>query len=739
MVTEKERESTDRCFFLMIGAGVLLASPIIILSFLVGTILYGAWEDREVGEFSVINVTKVLCVFILCGATVALITKATDYWFHGQILNILEFLYQKQFSEESYVTILQNYVLIVMALSLVFSAYLYFREKETRIYKYLVGFFKISSGLHLWISKFTLMFFNKESRDKLRAKLVSLGVGIYIGTLLFAFILGGFVKTTFGFESYKSSIFKVSASSSGELFFEALYLFLIICTGFFIKRFLFSSSNSGFYSLANSNSDALIKVGKVAKKKELILKWRDLNHHIQIVGQPGSGKSVMLRSFYSSLILKNKGVMMIDLKADLDVMQEILGCAYSAQRLEDVEIIDLSNPKISCGYNPLLKGNATEIKDKIVGALEWSEPYYKKVAESTLLTLLRAFVLLRNKGTHSNLEDLYQCLDDTSAIDYVGKKVGFHDKELKLELNSLRKRLRDKEFVKSISGLKTDIELMLKSEFGEILIKRNPIDFTHSILNNKIVYCLLDAQTYGESSKRLARMLVSELKSSSGEIVTKIERTSRPEFTVIIDEFSDIVSNDDLGRSFVSLLNKCRGSGIGITIAHQSLGDFQDESLKRQILDSTETIFSFVQKDPESAEILSSLAGTTQVWDKTYQTETGFFGSTDTGRGSKKMVHEYIYHPNDFKNLDVGSFIYIAKKPSRHALGFAYNLTVPKVGIDKDILYFINVTKMQQVLHLEVLKFLNSARKLNSRGIETGVLENGTALTTDELPEDFQI
>ena len=38
-------------------------------------------------------------------------------------------------------------------------------------------------------------------------------------------------------------------------------------------------------------------------------------------------------------------MLMIDLKADLDVQSEILGLAESADRLKDVQIIDLSNPE----------------------------------------------------------------------------------------------------------------------------------------------------------------------------------------------------------------------------------------------------------------------------------------------------------------------------------------------------------------------------------------------------------
>lgn len=76
---------------------------------------------------------------------------------------------------------------------------------------------------------------------------------------------------------------------------------------------------------------------------------------------------------------------------------------------------------------------------------------------------------------------------------------------------------------------------------------------------------------------------------------------------------------------FLSLLNRCRGSGIGVIIAHQSLGDFKDERTRTQVWDSTETTFSFVQKDPESCETLAKIIGTQEAISVTEQIDQFHF------------------------------------------------------------------------------------------------------------------
>jgi hypothetical protein len=163
-------------------------------------------------------------------------------------------------------------------------------------------------------------------------------------------------------------------------------------------------------------------------------------------------------------------------------------------------------------------------------------------------------------------------------------------------------------------------------------------------------------------------MLLGDLRAASGAIVTNIQKDNRPEFTVIVDEFSDIVSTEEMAKTFVGFLNRCRGSGIGVVIAHQSLGDFKEEHTMKQIIDSTETLFSFVQKNPKTCEVLAAIPGTQEEWKDTEQTSENILFKSKTGMGTRRLTHEYIYHPNVFKNLNTGEAVYIAKKPSRHGV-----------------------------------------------------------------------
>lgn len=416
---------------------------------------------------------------------------------------------------------------------------------------------------------------------------------------------------------------------------------------------------------------------------KLNLSWKDINHHIHVLGQPGSGKSVLLRNFYAHQIMSGEGLLMIDLKADLDVKAEIKGLALKAKREKDLVIIDLSNPEKSASYNPLLRGNASELKDKIMSALDWSEVFYKKLSEKFLLNILNGLVVARDQlQLTPTLEDLSECLTSPDSLIALADKIKSVDPIISMDLMELVKKLKEKTIDMGLTGIQTDIEVMLKSNFGSILLSSNAMDMLDAIQSKKIVLINLDGQTYRETAVRLGRMIISDLRSASGAIVSSVSQEERPTFTVIVDEFADIITSDSMCDEFVSLLSRCRGSGIGVIMAHQSLGDFKDERSRTRVLDSTETTISFLQKDPKSCEILAGIVGTKETTAVTEQTSKFLFFDVKTGKGTERVTQEFIFHPNHFKNLNIGEAIYMAKRPSRAVLLKVKSLEVPKCKRD---------------------------------------------------------
>jgi hypothetical protein len=122
-------------------------------------------------------------------------------------------------------------------------------------------------------------------------------------------------------------------------------------------------------------------------------------------------------------------------------------------------------------------------------------------------------------------------------------------------------------------------------------------------------------------------------------------------------------------EEFVGFLDRARSSRIGVVVAHQEISDLDRISPQfcARLMGNTATLFSFLQKRPESAELISGIAGTRTAWKETKQTERFFGLQIDTGKRSKREVEEFNIHPNVIKSLGVGRCVVVRKYPKSRA------------------------------------------------------------------------
>lgn len=102
---------------------------------------------------------------------------------------------------------------------------------------------------------------------------------------------------------------------------------------------------------------------------------------------------------------------------------------------------------------------------------------------------------------------------------------------------------------------------------------------------------------------------------------------------------------------------------MSVVVAHQEICDLQRISpeFAGRLMGNTSTLYAFLQKRPESAEIISGMAGTRTVWKATVQSEKLFGIDIPTGNKSLREVEEFVIHPNLIKSLNVGKCVCIKK------------------------------------------------------------------------------
>lgn len=404
--------------------------------------------------------------------------------------------------------------------------------------------------------------------------------------------------------------------------------------------------------------------GSLWRKEELT--EGQLNHHVHIVGASGYGKTVLLSHIIKQRIHQSKGLLFIDLKSDMETLLKFSQYVAEANRIDDLMIFSLSEKQMSLPYNLIEDGTATQLRDRIINSLVWSEEFYKNQSSSFLLKLLILLCWLRDqKQEIFHIGTVLDCATNPNKIIEIGNKIPMEEIKLKGYAQNLKDFLEAKDNYNSLQGLRTQLESIVLSDFGDLLTSQGAgINLFEAYTQSKIIFLFLDSRRYGETAKSVGRFILQDLKSVSARVDAEVPKENRRPFSVLIDEFADLAQED-----FIGFLDRARSSRMSVVVAHQEICDLQriSSEFAGRLIGNTSTLYSFLQKRPESAEIISGMAGTRTVWKHTKQTERFGFFNVDSGNGSKREVEEFCIHPNTIKSLRVGKCVCIKKYPESRA------------------------------------------------------------------------
>jgi len=385
--------------------------------------------------------------------------------------------------------------------------------------------------------------------------------------------------------------------------------------------------------------------------------------HTEVVGSTGTGKTEsVLLPILTQDIVHGKGAIVIDGKGDRELFEKIRYIVNTKGRQADFFSFSLAHPDKSNTYNPLLHGNATELKDKIVGSMTWTEDFYRRMAEEASLALLNVLSARKDAKGHAKpvrFSELHTYLTDYDALSHLANQT--QDPVRKEDLGNMVRRFKDNP--KFLSGLMADLYLTARSEFSKLVDVEGPdIDLREAYEKNQIVYFQLNLQGYGDTAKRMGRIILQDIRTVSSYIQAHTPEGKRHFFPVFVDDASSF-----LDLNFIDFLNKARAAGFAITLLHQSLGDLiirRDFSFQQQVIENTNIKIILRQDDPQSVEKLTKIGGTRTTTISTYQTEEKLLGKDFTGVGSIREGQAFRIDPDLIRALKRGEAVLIWKSPS---------------------------------------------------------------------------
>lgn len=376
--------------------------------------------------------------------------------------------------------------------------------------------------------------------------------------------------------------------------------------------------------------------------------------HIFICGTTGSGKTVALSNYMRNCMKKDFPMLIIDGKGDtgkgsiLDILTQL-----NKHYRKKIYCINLTNPSLSDTYNPFYNTSPTVAKDMLVNMTDWSEEHYKVNAERYLQRL----ILLMNKAeiplSFQSIVKFMELVNFTLLSTQLVKEKQI-SKERHLENLEIAKT-SGKVAENSIARFSTIAE----SELGEIFSDTG-IDIATALKEKAIIIFILNPLIYPELSPAFGRLVLIDSKKAISQRFNSRNRTF-----FLFDEINVYAS-----KTLIDLVNKSRSANVTCVLATQSLSDLasaEDEDFTQQIIENCNNYLVLRQNSAVNSENWANILGTRQTMEVTYQLQQKGLDTTQTDFGSARRVREYLYHPDEIKQLQTGNGIFLSRDEYFHS------------------------------------------------------------------------
>lgn len=313
--------------------------------------------------------------------------------------------------------------------------------------------------------------------------------------------------------------------------------------------------------------------------------------HTHVLGVTGVGKSTLLVNMILEDISKGLGCAMFDPHGD--IIDDIL-LRIPKNRVDDVILIDPSDADFPIGFN-LLEANTDAEKivlsSDLVSAFKrhataWGDNMTAVLqnAVNTVLESSRGGTLIELKRflIEEKFRNEYLISVDDPSLHYYWKN----------EYPMVRK---------GIAPLLTRIDTFLRPKLVRyMLAQKKGVDISECLNDNKIVLLKLSQGLIGEQNSYLLGSLFLAKFNQAALARQSKNRTERTPYMLYLDEFQNFIT-----PSIERILSGSRKYGLGLTIAHQELGQIQDTSLLNSVLSNPKTRICFRLGDNDAKKLES--------------------------------------------------------------------------------------------------------------------------------------
>jgi hypothetical protein len=380
-------------------------------------------------------------------------------------------------------------------------------------------------------------------------------------------------------------------------------------------------------------------------------KRQALKGHAQIIGSSGTGKTEsIIHPIWFQEMRRNVATFALDGKGSRRNIEKIYTIATSLAQGHEVKYFNPSDAENSATYNPVLHGNAAQIRQKVIASLDWSDtpPGEKERTSYYLDLIIRA---IQEGGRFVSLDEIFQ---------YLSSKTHLHDRLRQVHQRELYEGLfaaldNFSKFQSETELLTTMLREICHSDYAWLLDTDEPeIDIVADYRGCKDCYFTLPMQGNSPAMRFFGQLILQDMISGFAQaaMVTGSDEESR-EGLLIVDELAKFAS-----PSFIELLRVCGNAGVSVLYTNQSFSELANPALKLhgsfvdELANHTNALFCFQLGSDDSVRLVMQRFGLGAA--PKSKTE----GTKENGGLSAEFL----------KNLEVGRCVLFMRQPRTQAI-----------------------------------------------------------------------
>lgn len=301
------------------------------------------------------------------------------------------------------------------------------------------------------------------------------------------------------------------------------------------------------------------------------LPWKELRRHVLIVGTTGSGKSVAMGRVYDAAVQAGHGLVVVDFKGDPAIKEAFerypgaLVWGFDGGLMLDV-----------------LKGDPTEVADKLTAAESWSEKstFYRPICWGYSQMVAKLLKLRDGPDASINPWEVWKLLDPAAFQQECRQVCGDDPETMGRLMPDLSPEDREEGLAgydqadaqRALTGFRLKLQGMLHSaagaRFGPAADGRESLDLTQAVRDGRPVLFSINANRYQEVSRRAAAWVFLEVRRVVGVMQAKRWGERGNQGLLAIDELNAIGQE---AAGLVPLFETARGAGFGLLIGTTGL------------------------------------------------------------------------------------------------------------------------------------------------------------------------